>query len=46
MSVRRTTDPAKFAVVVALFGSVGALACWMRARRTAKADPMMALRSE
>jgi predicted permease len=39
-------DPTTFAGVAAILGIVGALACWLPARRAAKVDPVVALRAE
>jgi putative ABC transport system permease protein len=39
-------DPATFAVVVALFAAVAALASLVPARRATRIDPQVALRSE
>jgi putative ABC transport system permease protein len=39
-------DPATYGIVIALLGSVAALACWAPARRAAAVDPAVTLRSE
>jgi putative ABC transport system permease protein len=40
------TDPLTIACALALLGAVSLSACWLPARRAAKADPMAALRAE
>jgi len=42
----RPTDPWTFAAVSLLLAVVTLTACWLPARRAAKADPMLALRNE
>lgn len=39
-------DPVTFAVVAALLGATGIIACWLPARRAARADPAATLRAE
>ncbi|HKQ75122.1 MAG TPA: ABC transporter permease [Blastocatellia bacterium] len=41
-----TRDPVTYGVVALLLAISGLTACWMPARRAAKVDPMVALRSE
>jgi putative ABC transport system permease protein len=40
------TDPATFAVVLTAIVAIGALACWIPARRAMRVEPMVALRHE
>lgn len=42
----RPTDPVTFAAVTLLVLTTGVVACWLPARRAARADPMTILRSE
>ncbi len=42
----RPSDPATFALVIAVLAAVAALACYLPARRATDADPMEALRQE
>jgi putative ABC transport system permease protein len=39
-------DPLTFAVVILLIAAIGALACWVPARRAVRVQPMIALRHE
>ena len=41
-----TNDPVTFAIVILLITFIGALACWVPARRAVRVQPMIALRHE
>jgi predicted permease len=42
----RSSEPALLAAVAAIIGAAALLACWLPARRAARVDPMVALRTE
>jgi putative ABC transport system permease protein len=42
----RPTDPLTFAVIPLILAAAALLACWLPARRAARVDPMVALRTE
>jgi ABC-type lipoprotein release transport system permease subunit len=41
-----TTDATTFAATAGLIAAVGALACWLPARRASRIDPMTVMREQ